>query len=58
MVGNNISACECLIVFSRFVEEDQNKVMQFSIFKVHPKFIIAMEVIVVISFSKLDMGTF
>jgi hypothetical protein len=59
MAGDNIATCECVIVVSPcFMEEDQERVLQLSILKIHPKFIIAMEGIVVIGFWRLDLGTF
>jgi hypothetical protein len=56
--GENITACEFVVVSPHFMEEDQEKVMQLSIFKVHPKFVSSMEGIIVIGFWKLDLGTF
>jgi hypothetical protein len=51
MVGENITTCECIVVVSPcFMEEDQKKVLQLSILKIHPKFIIDMEGIFVIGF--------
>jgi hypothetical protein len=50
MVGDNIATCECVDVSPYFMEEDQKKVLQLSIFEVHPKFIIAMKSIVAIGF--------
>jgi hypothetical protein len=40
------------------MEEDQERVLQLSILKVHPKFIITLECIVAIGFWRLDLGTF
>ncbi len=50
MVGDNIATCECVDVSPYFMEEDQKKVLQLSIFEVHPKFVIAMKGIVAIGF--------
>jgi hypothetical protein len=58
MVGENITTCESVVVSPHFMEEDQEKVLQLSILKVHPKFVSSMEGIIVIGFWKLDLGTF
>ncbi len=40
------------------MEKDQDKVLQLSILEIQPKFVIAMEGIVVIGFWRLGLGTF
>jgi hypothetical protein len=58
MARNNITTCECLVVSPHFMEKDQDKVLQLSILEIQPKFVIAMEGIVVIGFWRLGLGTF